>query len=143
DPTSRLKLFFQGQTVADLDMKFLHDGRPDVVRRAIWQAVTVGPPPGPGAKDCNQVLRQILGAWNVCSKEWIIRQYDHEVQGGSVIKPLVGVANDGPSDASVILPLQSARDGNSAMAHVGLAVGSGINPKYGDIDPYAMAAAAI
>jgi phosphoribosylformylglycinamidine synthase len=143
DPTGRLKLFFQGQTVADLDMKFLHDGRPDVVRRAIWQAVTVGPPPGPGANDFNKALRQILGAWNVCSKEWIIRQYDHEVQGGSVIKPLVGVANDGPSDASVIRPLQSARDGQAATGHVGLAIGCGINPKYGDIDPYAMAAAAI
>ena len=50
-------------------------------------------------------MLQILGSLNVCSKEWIIRQYDHEVQGGSVIKPLVGVANDGPSDAAVLRPV--------------------------------------
>src|SRR5205807_8120493 len=72
---------------------------------------------------------------NVCSKEWIIRQYDHEVQGGSVIKPLVGIANDGPSDASVITPVLGSWRG--------LASGCGINPNLGDLDPYAMAAHAI
>ena len=45
-----------------------------------------------------------FSAPNVASKEWIIRQYDHEVQGGSVIKPLVGTENDGPSDAAVVSP---------------------------------------
>ena len=68
-------------------------------------------------------------------KEWIIRQYDHEVQGASVLKPLVGVANDGPGDAAVIAPVLGSRRG--------VAVSNGINPKYGDIDPYAMAASAI
>jgi phosphoribosylformylglycinamidine synthase len=71
----------------------------------------------------------------VCSKEWIIRQYDHEVQGGTVIKPLVGVRDDGPGDAAVVLPVL----GSTA----GVAVGCGLNPRYGDLDPYAMAAAAI
>jgi phosphoribosylformylglycinamidine synthase len=65
----------------------------------------------------------------------VIRQYDHEVQGGSVVKPLVGVANDGPSDAAVIAPVLGSWKG--------LAVGCGINPRYGDLDPYAMAALAI
>jgi phosphoribosylformylglycinamidine synthase len=77
----------------------------------------------------------VLAAPNVCSKEWVIRQYDHEVQGGSVIKPLVGVQNDGPSDAAVIMPVLGS--------WAGLAVGCGINPRYGDLDPYAMAAVAI
>jgi phosphoribosylformylglycinamidine synthase len=45
---------------------------------------------------------------NIASKEWVIRQYDHEVQGGSVIKPLTGIANDGPSDAGVVRPLLTA-----------------------------------
>ncbi len=54
-----------------------------------------------------KTLVKILSCPNVCSKEWIIRQYDHEVQGGSVIKPLLGIHNDGPSDAAVILPLDS------------------------------------
>ena len=47
----------------------------------------------------------ILRSCNVCSKEWIIRQYDHEVQGGSVIKPLVGIHDDGPGDAAVVMPV--------------------------------------
>src|SRR5262249_20289934 len=72
---------------------------------------------------------------NVCSKEWIVRQYDHEVQGSSVVKPLVGVRDSGPGDASVIAPVLGS--------WTGLAVGCGINPRYGDLDPYAMAANAV
>jgi phosphoribosylformylglycinamidine synthase len=76
-----------------------------------------------------------LGRPNVCSKEYWIRQYDHEVQGGSVVKPLVGVADDGPSDGAVIRPdLQTME---------GVVVAHGVCPKYGDIDAYAMAANAI
>jgi phosphoribosylformylglycinamidine synthase len=71
----------------------------------------------------------------VCSKEWIIRQYDHEVQGGSVVKPLVGIDNDGPGDAAVVMPVLGS--------NTGIALGCGINPHYGDLDPYAMAAVAI
>src|SRR4029077_9663012 len=78
----------------------------------------------------------------VGSKEWLIRQYDHEVQGGSVIKPLVGIQDDGPSDAAVIAPLPTSR-GADATPLAGIAIGCGINPRYGDLDPYAMAAAAI
>ena len=77
----------------------------------------------------------ILGSWNVCSKEWVIRQYDHEVQGGSVLKPLVGKNNDGPGDAAIIRPVLDSE--------MGVIVANGINPKYGDIDPYWMAASAI
>jgi len=80
-------------------------------------------------------LLGILGSLNVCSKEWIIRQYDHEVQAGSVIKPLVGVVNDGPSDAAVLRPVLTSRRG--------IVVACGMNPCYGDLDPYWMAAAAI
>ncbi|RKY24278.1 MAG: phosphoribosylformylglycinamidine synthase, partial [Planctomycetota bacterium] len=69
------------------------------------------------------------------SKEWVIHQYDHEVQGSSVVKPLTGVKNDGPSDAAVIKPkFESDR---------GLAISCGMNPLYGDIDPYWMALAGI
>jgi phosphoribosylformylglycinamidine synthase len=81
------------------------------------------------------ILLKMLGHYNVCSKEWIIRQYDHEVQGGSAIKPLVGVHNDGPSDASVITPVLGSWRG--------LAIGCGINPNLGDLDPYQMACHAI
>jgi phosphoribosylformylglycinamidine synthase len=80
-------------------------------------------------------LLKILSAYNVCSKEWIIRQYDHEVQGGSVLKPLVGARDDGPGDAAVVAPVLGS--------WTGLAIGCGLNPRYGDLDPYCMAAAAI
>jgi len=142
EPTGKLKLYYHGEQVADLDMHFLHDGRPDVVRKATWSApVSLPPSPlggeGRGEKtpDANDVLRQILGSWNVCSKEWIIRQYDHEVQGGSVVKPLVGIRNDGPGDAAVVMPVLGS--------WTGLAISCGINPRLGDLDPYEMAANAI
>jgi phosphoribosylformylglycinamidine synthase len=77
----------------------------------------------------------LLEHWDVCSKEWIVRQYDHEVQGRTVIKPLVGAADDGPGDAAVVLPVRGSTRG--------LAVGCGINPRYGRLDPYAMAACVI
>ncbi len=136
EKTGRLRLSYLGYQVADLAMDFLHDGRPPVVREASWQPHA--PPTNSQTKptaNFSDVLQQILSSLNVCSKEWIIRQYDHEVQGGSVIKPLVGVQNDGPSDAAVIAPVLGLCQG--------LAIGCGINPRYGDLDPYAMAAAAI
>jgi phosphoribosylformylglycinamidine synthase len=92
------------------------------------------PLPAPRS-DFTPALLGILGSLNVCSKEWIIRQYDHEVQAGSVIKPLVGVVNDGPSDAAVLRPVLTSRRG--------IVVACGMNPCYGDLDPYWMAAAAI
>jgi phosphoribosylformylglycinamidine synthase len=133
----RLKLFYQDQQVADLSMEFLHDGRPDVVRQATWKepAQDHSEPTLIPGENFSETLLKILGSWNVCSKEWIIRQYDHEVQGGTVIKPLTGVREDGPGDAAVITPVLGST--------VGLAVGCGLNPHYGDLDPYHMAAAAI
>ncbi len=77
----------------------------------------------------------MLHAWDVASKEWIIRQYDHEVQGRTVLKPLVGVADDGPGDAAVVLPVRGSTKG--------LAIACGINPRYGELDPYAMAGCVI
>ncbi len=94
------------------------------------------PPQGEGTGgDFTGDLLRILSSPNVASKEWIIRQYDHEVQGGSVIKPLVGVAHDGPSDAAVIRPVLTSRRG--------VVIACGMNPRYADFDPYDMAASAI
>jgi phosphoribosylformylglycinamidine synthase len=157
-PTERLVLKYQDHQVADLTMQFLHNGRPPVVRDAVyspsvgWDKRSAGPPEpgnhaarhgGPAlrlshptaAGDATDILLKILGSLNVASKEWVIRQYDHEVQGGSVIKPLVGAANDGPSDAAVLRPRLTSRRG--------LVVACGMNPLYGDLDPYWMAASAI
>jgi phosphoribosylformylglycinamidine synthase len=137
EATGRLRLFYQDHAVADLDMHFLHHGRPPVVRQATWPAPPQSPPPSRTSSKTNFTddLLRILSAYNVCSKEWVIRQYDHEIQGGTVIKPLVGPHGDGPGDAAVITPVLGS--------WTGLAVGCGINPRYGDLDPYAMAAAAI
>ena len=133
--TGRLKLTYQDQVVGDLSMEFLHGGRPPVVREAAYQPPLQQPLTISPQADLNAALPRILASPNVASKEWIIRQYDHEVQGGSVIKPLVGVRNDGPSDAAVVRPvLESMR---------GLAISCGMNPRYGDLDPYWMAAAAV
>ena len=70
---------------------------------------------------------------NIASKHWIIRQYDHEVQGGSVVKPLVGPEQSGPSDAAVFRPKLSSRRG--------VALGCGMSPQIED--PYEMALASI
>ncbi|HZN33850.1 MAG TPA: phosphoribosylformylglycinamidine synthase subunit PurL [Pirellulaceae bacterium] len=136
-PTGKLELKYRGQTVGQLDMHFLHEGRPKVERQATYRLPASNPKspiPNPQS-NFGQTLLQLLSSLNIASKEWVIRQYDHEVQGGSVIKPLVGAANDGPSDAAVLRPVLSSRRG--------LVIACGMNPRYGDLDPYHMAACAI
>ncbi len=131
----KLTLRYNGQKVGELDMEFWHEGVPKYSRKAVWVTRKLSEPSLPAKDNYNDDLLQILSSYNVASKEWVIRQYDHEVQGGSVVKPLTGVNNDGPSDAAVIQPkLNSDR---------GLAISCGMNPVYGDIDPYWMALAGI
>jgi phosphoribosylformylglycinamidine synthase len=131
----KLRLRYNGQQVAELDMEFLHNGVPKYSRKAIWKDRQFTEPSIPEKDNYNNELLQILSSYNVASKEWVIRQYDHEVQGGSVIKPLTGVNNDGPGDAAVIQP--------KFNSDKGLAISCGMNPLYGDIDPYWMALAGI
>jgi phosphoribosylformylglycinamidine synthase II len=133
--TRRLELFYEGNWVGDLDMEFLHKGLPQLEKEAVWELPQHEEPNFRQPTDLREDLLRILSSWNVCSKEWVIRQYDHEVQGGSVLKPLTGVSNDGPSDAAIVRPILDS--------DIGIIVANGINPKYGDIDPYWMAASAI
>ncbi|MDO4557787.1 MAG: phosphoribosylformylglycinamidine synthase subunit PurL, partial [Planctomycetia bacterium] len=133
NPTLVLK--YREETVAELPMSFLHGGRPPVVREAKYTPPVVKPYTPPQKSDWTDTLHRILGSLNVASKEWIIRQYDHEVQAGSVVKPLVGVANDGPSDAAVLRPRHTSQKG--------IVVSCGMNPCFGDFDPYRMTASAI
>jgi len=123
------------ETVAYLAMDFLHEGLPQLELQAHWSPPYHEEPSFPVTKDLGKALKQMLARLNICSKEAVIRQYDHEVQGGSVIKPLVGAANDGPSDAAVIRPLLDS--------FAGVVIANGICPRYGDIDTYHMAACAI
>ena len=132
--TKRLQLDYQGAMVCDLDMAFLHKGIPQINMQAVWNAPRFDEPEFI-PEDVKAELIKLLGSWNTCSKEWVIRQYDHEVQGGSVLKPLVGVNSDGPGDATIIRPVL-----NSDM---GAIIANGINTRYGDIDPYWMAASAV
>jgi phosphoribosylformylglycinamidine synthase len=126
---------YNAQTVALLDLKFLHDGLPEMHLDAHWQPPQYPEPTFPCPADLTDSLLRMLGRLNVCSKEWVIRQYDHEVQATSVIKPLVGLHNDGPSDAAVLRPLLDSMEG--------IIVANGICPRYSDIDTYHMAANAI
>ena len=135
--THRLRVFYEGAVVADLEMEFLHNGLPQPVKQAIWQ-----PPKYPempsrdeATQDYTDDLRKLLASPNIASKESVIRQYDHGVQGGMVINPLVGAENDGPSDACIVTPVIGSRKG--------VIVANGINPKYSDVDPYISAASAI
>lgn len=136
-PTGRLQLKYDENLVGDLSMEFLHDGRPPVVRDAVYQPAPAAAWTGPtqASHDHATELMSLLSSLNIASKHWIIRQYDHEVQGTSVIKPLVGIQEDGPSDAAVIRPRLDSRRG--------LVIACGMNPYFGDFDPYAMATSGI
>ncbi|MFW5699178.1 MAG: phosphoribosylformylglycinamidine synthase subunit PurL, partial [Planctomycetota bacterium] len=131
----RLELFYHDEQVADLDMGFLHDGVPRLARRAVFTPVSESVEELSAPTDVAQTLCDVLARANVASKEWVIRQYDHEVQAGSIVKPLVGVDRSGPSDAAVVAPLLG-RDR-------GVAVSCGLNTCYGDVDAYHAAAAGI
>ena len=102
----------QTRTIVDLDMKFLHKGLPAVEREAVWTHAPARPRSlRSAARLAPEALSELMLAHlNVCSREWIIRQYDHEVQGGTVIKPLQGVRHDGPGDACVIWPHAATGD---------------------------------
>jgi phosphoribosylformylglycinamidine synthase len=133
--SGKFHVLYGEKTVAWLDMEFLHEGVPQLELAARWTPPKHKEPDFPEPANWRRALTQMLARLNICSKESVVRQYDHEVQAGSVIKPLVGAANDGPSDAAVIRPLLNSMDG--------VVVAHGICPRYSDIDTYAMTACAI
>ena len=138
--SARLELYYGDEIVADTSMTFLHHGIPRRTLNAEWKRPSYPEPDKemePSGEELAQALLSILAHPNVRSKEDVVRRYDHEVLGGTVIKPFVGVANQGPSDATVIRPLETH------SSWKGIAIGCGFNPAYGAIDPYAMAVSAI
>lgn len=118
-----------------LPLEFLHEGLPKMRLEAIWNQPIHEEPSFECPSDLTNELLRLLMRWNICSKESFVRQYDHEVQAGTIIKPLVGVQEDGPADAAVIMPVPGQ--------YRGVAVGCGIAPRYSDIDTYWMMAAVI
>jgi phosphoribosylformylglycinamidine synthase II len=130
--TGKLEVFSGQDKAAELDMDFLHSGVPKTVRKAVWHAAEeTDLTKGTSLLAAEDLLLCMLSTPNIASKEAVIRQYDHEVQGGAVLKPLDGFDQDIPQDGSVTRPLLDK--------NVGIAVGLGINPFYGEHDPYLMA----
>ncbi len=137
----RLVLRYDGQQVGRIDCEFLHNGVPGLDKVATWTRRAAQPPagshvriydePGPLAER----LLKLMAHPTLASKQWVIRQYDHEVQAGSALKPLTGKCNDGPADAAVVRPLLDSRRG--------VAIANGLAPHFSDWDPYWMAVASV
>ncbi|MBU2498126.1 MAG: phosphoribosylformylglycinamidine synthase, partial [Proteobacteria bacterium] len=136
--TGYLRLDYKGKTCAFIRMDFLESDFPQWQFAAEWS-----PPEMRGLKEPvlsepkrhGLLLRTMLSRPNLCARNWITRQYDHEVQGGSVVKPLVGKGRDLPSDAAVMRPL--------LHSDRGIAVTQALNPFYSAIDTYHMTAVTI
>jgi phosphoribosylformylglycinamidine synthase subunit PurSL len=136
--SGKVHLLHQGRTCAYVDLDFLKADFPQWIFEAEWQDPALRGLTEPVVKEPENyltLLTTLLSRPNIASKNWIIRQYDHEVQGGSVLKPLVGKYKDIPGDAVVLRPyLPSLR---------GIAYTQALQPTYGRIDTYAMVAATI
>jgi phosphoribosylformylglycinamidine synthase len=140
----RLLVTYNGENVCDLDMEFLHNGLPQRVMQAAWVKEDYEEPQSPdivfdsAAAGCGEVVnlsnvrekiyRAVMSHLNVCSKEPIVRVYDHGVQGSSVLPPFTGIFQDGPNDATIISPLLDKPYG-AIISH-------GLNPVLNKIHPY-------
>ncbi|MFH1424652.1 MAG: AIR synthase-related protein [archaeon] len=129
--TGKLHLLYDGKTAAYLDMEFLHSGFPRLELEAEFNPKSEAEPKIK-VKDHNETLLKMLARENIASKEFIQRQYDHEVQAGSALKMFIGAENDARGDAAVVKPLLDSNEG--------LATASAINPRYSKIDAYHMTA---
>ncbi|MCL2760949.1 MAG: phosphoribosylformylglycinamidine synthase subunit PurS, partial [Desulfuromonadales bacterium] len=125
-------ILYDEKTVAWLPVSFMHEGLPPMEIPAKWTPLVHKEPVLAPQTDYNKDLKELLASLNICSKEMVVRRYDHEVQGGSVLKPFTGITNDGPSDAAIVRPILESFEG-VVTAH-------GICPKYSDIDTYHMTA---
>lgn len=143
----RLRLRYGESFVADLSMELLHHGLPRKHLRALWApSLQRGPATTSGREaSAADALMALLAHPDIRSKEDVIRRYDHEVQGGTAVKPLVGADEHGPGDATVLVPFDTAAQGTKDDAEHprGAALAVGVCPAYGEIDPYAMAWAAV
>jgi len=125
---------WEGKQVMDVEMDFLHNGLPPRPMRTSPPRKPAAVPDLPVPSDLASVLLEMLARPNLASYEFISRQYDHEVQGGSVLKPLQGRGRVN-ADASVTRPL--------AGSPRAVVLSQGLNPSYSELDSYRMAASAI
>lgn len=129
-----LDIRYEEEKVALIQMHFLHEGVPQKVMYAEWEELSLKEPTISSNTDYNDTLLKLMGSLNICSREHIIRQYDHEVKGKTIVKPLMGPQGKAPQDAGV---MRFAFD-----SYEGVAISNGILPRYGDIDAYEMSAGA-
>jgi phosphoribosylformylglycinamidine synthase len=128
-----LLLKYDKELVGQLDMQFLHEGYHGATRTASWKKPE-SKVAGNNSIDIQTMLPRLLAHPNIASKQSIVEQYDHEVQGRSVIRPFVGPSGSAPSDAAVITPVRGSSKG--------LVIGSGLATGLAE-DPYLIATAAI
>jgi phosphoribosylformylglycinamidine synthase len=119
---------YDGREVMDLDMNFLHDGLPQRTMKACWVKPVFSEPEIIAPADWLDLYKEIMGHLNVCSKEPIVRLYDHGVQGTNALPPFAGVNGDGPNDAVILTPILGRP--------YGMVISHGLNPVLNQIDPY-------
>ncbi len=134
--TGKLEVFFKRTKIADLDMEFLHSGVPSSKRQAVYNIPNETDALITDKLHYRKILKALLSEPNSASKEGVIRQYDHEVGGGTFLKPLQGLENDGPGDASAYAPRLDSPEKT-------VVTGNGINIRYGLKNPYKMALSVI
>ena len=128
-----LKIKYLGHKVADMEIAFLF-APPKAVKTAMLESVVLEEPYFAEPELLTETLFRLLASPNIASKESVVRTYDHEVKGNTVLKPLQG-ENGGPNDAAILKPLNDSWKG--------IAISCGMNPNYGKIDTYWMAASVI
>jgi len=132
--SGRFRVRWGNDTVASLDLEFLHHGDPPYELTARLENTSFTEPVI-SVEDPGRMFLRLLGRLNICSGEEKVRQYDHEVQGRSVIKPYVGRNADVPGDAGVLLAGYGETEG--------IVLSEAVNPFYSDLDAYEMARAVV
>ncbi|MCL1972486.1 MAG: phosphoribosylformylglycinamidine synthase subunit PurL [Endomicrobia bacterium] len=133
----KLTLTYNNAFVAQMDMEFLHKGVPKSIKNAVYtpKKETLQKPVKFNDAKIKESLKKVLADLAVCSQEPIIKKYNSEVQGQTVVKPLAGGV---PSDASVICPDKVIKGTKK-----GIVLSHGLNPEYGKVNTYKMAASAV
>lgn len=130
----RAKLTWDRDTVMDISMEFLHDGNPETPLVTTFTRGGEKEPDFAEPQDYNATLMEMLARLNICSKEFVAAQYDHNVQGSAVLGPLQGKGRVF-ADATVSRPVLNSK-------HVAV-LSQGLAPRYSDIDTHHMARAAL
>jgi len=129
----RLIVRYDGNLVVNLDNEFLHKGIPQrQLKASIEIPILESRLFDNRISNIKERLLSLLSSPNIATKAPVIRIYDHEVQGGTVVKPLTGIVADAPSDGTVIKPI-------GTVGRKGIVLSNGVNPEYGKRDAYKMA----